>query len=451
MPRQADVHDFLDACRRAEDSASALLERSREISQGEGARAVYVRCFDEDARATADAVDHLRGAGIVAGPLAGATVSIKDLFPVAGHPTTAASQVLPTTPSAADCPAVARLRRAGAVLTGHTNMTEFAFSGVGINPHHGTPMNAAMLALGHEPCIPGGSTSGGATSVALGAAMAALGSDTGGSLRIPAALQGLVGFKGTAGRVPTEGVLPLSPTLDTAGAITRSVRDAILMHEVLTGTPVKRHGRPLAGRVLLVADKIMQDGLDAAVAGAFERALSRLSAAGARVETVDLPLTDPVGWASLGSFPSAEAWHWHRELLEAHGECYDPRVASRIRRGASMSAADYLELQRRRRDWIGRMSVLLARGDAVVSPTVPIVAPALAPLLDDDERFFAVNAQLLRNPSAVNLLDGCATSLPCQEPGHAPVGLMLWGAALHDDTILDIALAVERALDRDLH
>ena len=189
-------------------------------------------------------------------PLAGLAVSVKDLFDVAGQPTTAGSMVLADRPPAsADCPAVARLRAAGAALVGHTNLTEFAFSGVGINPHHGTPANPATAQLDATPRIPGGSTSGGAVSVAGGAAWAALGSDTGGSIRIPAALQGLVGFKSTARLVPTEGCIPLSTTLDTACAITRSVRDAVLLHEVLAARRVALAGAPAARTAAGAADE----------------------------------------------------------------------------------------------------------------------------------------------------------------------------------------------------
>ena len=339
------------------------------------------------------------------------------------------------------------LRRAGAALVGHTNLSEFAFSGVGINPHHGTPANVATAGLDATPRIPGGSTSGGAVTVAAGAAWAALGSDTGGSIRIPAALQGLVGYKNTARLTPTEGAIPLSTTLDTTCAITRSVRDAVLLHGILSDTGPRLPGRPLAAMRFGVPQTLMLDALEPAVATAFERALATLRRAGARIEP--LPLAELAEVATInagGGFSPVEAWAWHRRRLATHAADYDPRVAQRIRRGEAMGAADYIDLLAARRDWITRMGRTLAGYDAMLSPTVPIVAPPLAPLVASDEAFFAVNGQLLRNPSVVNLLDGCALSLPCQAPGEFPVGLMVWQAALEDDRVLDASLAIEAAL-----
>lgn len=406
----------------------------------------YIRRFDAQARAAAQAVDAQIAAGAPLPPLAGLAVSVKDLFDVQGQPTTAASRVLAdANPAAADCPAVARLRAAGASLTGHTNMTEFAFSGVGINPHHGTPANTGTLAIDPQPRIPGGSTSGGATSVASGAAWAALGSDTGGSIRIPAALQGLVGFKNTARLTPTEGAIPLSTTLDTACAITRSVRDAVLLHEVLAARRVMLAQRPLATLRLGVPLRLL-DGMDATVAAAFQRALATLRLAGARIDEIPLPeLDDLASINASGGLSAAESWAWHHPLITQRQAEYDPRVAQRIRRGETMSAADYITLLNARTDWIARMTTTLRRFDVLLSPTVPIVAPPVASLAHD-EAFFAVNGLLLRNPSIVNMLDGCALSLPCQQPGEFPVGLMVWSHALQDDTVLDAALAIERTL-----
>jgi aspartyl-tRNA(Asn)/glutamyl-tRNA(Gln) amidotransferase subunit A len=404
----------------------------------------FVRRFDAQARADADAHDR----NGVTGPLAGLALSIKDLFDVAGQPSTAGSASLADAPpTATDAAAVARLRAAGAVLIGHTNLSEFAFSGVGINPHHGTPANPATAALDAEPRIPGGSTSGGAVSVASGAAWAALGSDTGGSIRIPAALQGLVGFKSTARLVPTDGCIPLSTTLDTACAVTPSVRDAVLLHEVLAARRVALDVRPLSQWRLAVARSVMLDALEPAVASAFGRALTTLRCAGATIVEVELPLlTEAAALQRGGGIPAAESWAWHRHRLAEREAWYDPRVALRIRRGAALSAADVIDLLNERRAWIARMEAALAGIDAVLSPTVPIVAPRIAPLLASDEAFFAANALLLRNASLVNLLDGCALSLPCHRHGDWPVGLMLWGPALADDCVLSVSRAVEAAL-----
>jgi len=381
-----------------------------------------------------------------AGPtLAGIPVSVKDLFDVAGEVTAAGSKVLAqAAPAQADCPAVARLRAAGAVLVGRTNMVEFAFSGVGINPHYGTPANPADPTTAR---IPGGSSSGAAVSVATGAALVGLGSDTGGSIRIPAALCGIVGFKSTARLVPATGVLPLSTSLDTVSALTRTARDAVTVHEVLAARQVKLASKPLSACRLAVARTLMQDGLDGTVAQAFERSLRVLRQAGAQIEEIALEeIAELAAINATGGLSAAESYAWHRKLIAEHQAGYDPRVALRILRGASMSAADYIDLLAARKDWIARMKARLNGFDAVLSPTVPLVAPPIAGLLHDDTEFFRVNGLLLRNTSVVNMLDGCAISLPCHTPGQLPAGLMLWHAALHDDAVLDLALQVEAAL-----
>lgn len=446
LPRPTGIDLFAARERIASGAASAreLLDAALAAPAGNA----FLHRLQAGAVATADAIDAQRAAGAPLPPLAGLALSIKGLFDVAGVVTTAGAAVLADRAAAtADAPAVARLRGAGAALVGTTNLSEFAFSGVGINPHHGTPVNAGTAALDATPRAPGGSTSGGATTVACGAAWAALGSDTGGSIRIPAALQGLVGFKNTQRLVPLEGSVPLSTTLDTACAITRSVRDAVLVHEILAARRVRLPGRPLAALNLAVPTTLMTDGLEPAVGSAFESALRTLRDAGARVSEIALPpLAELASLNALGGFPAAESWAWHRPLLEAEGDRYDPRVALRIRRGAAMSAADYIGLVHARRDWMARMEAALADFDALLSPTVPMVAPPLAPLLADDEAFFAANGRLLRNPSVVNFLDGCALSLPCQRPGELPVGLMVWGPALADDAVLGTSLLIERAL-----
>jgi aspartyl-tRNA(Asn)/glutamyl-tRNA(Gln) amidotransferase subunit A len=429
-------------------TATAQLEACVGAARAPANRNTFIGTSFDAALAVARAVDARRAVGAAVPPLAGLAVSVKDLFDVRGEVTTAGSTLFASHPAAiADCPAVARLRRAGAAFIGRTNMSEFAFSGVGINPHHGTPANPATLALDPHPRIPGGSTSGGAVSVATGAAWAALGSDTAGSIRIPAALQGLVGFKNTARLTPTEGAVPLSTTLDTVCAITRSVRDAVLMHELLAERQVRLPGRTIASLRLALPTTLMLDRLDDTVARAFDRSIHALRRAGARIEEIELtPLADVAHINATGGFAPAEAWAWHRALLAEHEAAYDPRVALRIRRGAAMSAADYIDLLHARRVWIAAMNAAMAGFDALVSPTVPIVAPPLAPLIGDDDAFFATNALLLRNTGVVNLLDGCALTLPCHAPDEMPVGLMVWGAALRDDTVLDASLAIEAAL-----
>jgi aspartyl-tRNA(Asn)/glutamyl-tRNA(Gln) amidotransferase subunit A len=421
--------------------AHTLLE-AREASLSEACRHVYV---DSPADVLAQAAAAPAETRPDSSPLCGLPISIKDLFDVAGQKTQAGSTVLANRPAAAqDCPAVARLRAAGGLIAGRTNMVEFAFSGVGINPHYGTPVNPADPAVAR---IPGGSSSGAAVSVATGAAYAALGSDTGGSLRIPAALCGLVGFKSTARLVPTDGALPLSTSLDTVGAVTCSVRDAMTLHEVLSGQRVTVSGKPLAQMRLAIPQHLMLDSLEPAVAHAFSTSIQALRNAGAQIEDIKLgELGELAAINATGGLSAAESHAWHRGLLAQHQAQYDPRVVMRILKGASMSAADYIDLLTARKDWIARMRQALRGYDALLSPTVPLVAPAIAPLLTDDSAFFATNGLLLRNTSVVNMLDGCAISIPCHAPGELPVGLMLWQAEMHDDAVLNTALEVEAVL-----
>ncbi len=408
------------------------------LDAAQASRAVFTRLYPDSARAAAAHADAMRAAGVVLPPLAGLPVSIKDLLDVAGETTLAGSRVLQGAPAArADAPAVARLRAAGAAIIGKANMTEFAFSGVGINPHYGTPANPADTAIAR---IPGGSSSGSAVSVAAGICVAGVGSDTGGSIRIPAALCGLVGFKSTARRVPTAGALPLSTTLDTLCAMTRSVEDCILLDRILSGQELVIPELPLAGLRLVVPQTLMLDTLEPHVAASFGAALARLSAAGARITELPLALLNES--AEINRFSAAEAYAWHRTLLARHEAQYDPRVARRIRPGADISAADYIDCHCRRRDWIARMEAALAPFDAMLMPTVPIVAPPIAELAASDDAFFRANGLLLRNPSTINLLDGCAISLPCHAAGSLPVGLMLAAPSMRDGHLLAVARAV---------
>ena len=434
-------------------SAPQEMERAIAAAQSTACRHAFVRTGFDEARSQAanPSLQHL--------PLAGLAVSVKDLFDLQGQPTPAGSVVLADAPAAsADCPAVARLRAAGGAVIGRTNMTEFAFSGVGVNPHHGTPAahDGRFGALGGPARVPGGSSSGAAVSVATGAAFVGLGSDTGGSIRIPAALNGVVGFKNTARLVPTQGALPLSTTLDTVCATTRSVRDAIVVHEVLAQRRVARSTAPLPALRLAVPTTVFLDGLDAPVAQAFERTLAQLRQAGAQIAEIDLPA---MRQQPAYGFSAPESYAWHRELLQRAGERYDPRVRKRIEAGATLRAWEYIDLLRSRQQWIADMQACMTPYDALLSPTVPITAPLLASVAPADRQdaamdaardaeFFRVNALLLRNTSAVNLLDGCALSLPCHTAGELPVGLMVWHAALHDDTVLHVGLQIEELLQK---
>jgi Asp-tRNA(Asn)/Glu-tRNA(Gln) amidotransferase A subunit family amidase len=430
------------------ESISALAGQSRRVlvdrsvEAAESAPYVFTHLYPETARAAAAHADTMRAAGIETSPLAGLPVSVKDLFDIAGETTLAGSVVLKgAAPAATDAPAVKRLRMAGAAIVGKTNMTEFAFSGVGLNPHYGTPANPSDKGVAR---IPGGSSSGAAVSVAAGLCVAGLGSDTGGSIRIPAALCGLVGFKPTARRVPTAGALPLSTTLDTVCAMTRSVDDCILIDSIIADLPLSIPRLPLEGLRLAVPGTVVLDTLDAHVAASFAAVLSRLSAAGAKI--VDTPLELLAEAADINKFSGAESFAWHRALLAEHAADYDFRVAKRINAGATMLAADYIDLHRKRRGWVTRMEETLAPFEAMIMPTVPIVAPPIADLEASEETFFKFNALLLRNPSTINLLDGCAISLPCHAEGTLPVGLMIAGPAMSDNRVLAVARVVEGML-----
>lgn len=426
----------------------ALIESLLTQCQAPQADHVFIELWADQALAAARAADDAAAAGRPQGALAGLPLSIKSLFDVAGRRTLAGSVLRRDAPlSTADAPAVARLRQAGAALMGHTNMTEFAFSGVGLNPHYGTPRNPADAALAR---IPGGSSSGAAVSVALGLAVAGLGSDTGGSIRIPAALCGLVGFKSTQSRTPLVGAFPLSTTLDTVCAMTCCVGDALIVDAVLASAPLAvppRGADALRGLLLALPQTLLLQSLEPAVALAFERALSTLSAAGAQI--VELPLTELAEIAQINApagIAAIEAFALHRDDLRHRADQFDPRVAARIALGEPVSAADYIVLLQRRRDWIARVTRRLAGFDALICPTVPMLAPPLAPLQASDELFYKTNALLLRNPSVVNFLDGCAFTLPCQAAGELPTGLMLSAPGGHDAALAGVALAVEAAL-----
>jgi aspartyl-tRNA(Asn)/glutamyl-tRNA(Gln) amidotransferase subunit A len=284
-------------------------------------------------------------------------------------------------------------------------------------------------------------------SVALGLAVAGLGSDTGGSIRIPAALCGLVGFKNTQRRTPLAGAFPLSFTLDTVCAMTRSVADCLVVDGVLAGAPLAVQPRSLQGARLALPQTLMLDALQPEVARAFERTLTRLSAAGAQI--VPLPLRELGEIPQIntpGGFSAVEAWAVHRHDMQTQRQRFDPRVAMRVALGEGVSAADYITMQQRRADWIARMTAALQGFDALVSPTVPLLAPPIAELAASDEAFFKANGLLLRNTFAINFLDGCSFTLPCQAPGELPVGLMLSACGGQDAALAAVALAVEAAL-----
>ena len=410
--------------------------------KGEGQRA-FVKVWKDQALAAAEASDGLRKAGLVPSPLAGIPVSIKNLCDVAGETTLSGSKALDDAkPATEDAPVVARLRAAGAVIVGSTNMSEFAFSGVGFNPHYGTPGNPADRAR-----VPGGSSAGAAVSVADRMAVAALGTDTGGSVRIPAAVCGVVGFKPTARRVPIDGVVPLSTSLDSIGPLANSVEDCAIVDAVFAGELGKGpisvpDAAPLAGLRFAIPKHFVMDELDATVAKAFERACKALAAKGVKIEEIDLAeLNELPTINAKGGFAASEAYAWHKDLIARRGNVYDPFVHPRIMRGKDMTAADYIELLARRADLCRRVSAITSNYDAVIMPTCAIVAPTLEEVSTPDG-FTKKNLLLLRNTTVGNFLDRCGISLPCHAQGELPVGFMLMGEAMADKRVLAMARSV---------
>jgi aspartyl-tRNA(Asn)/glutamyl-tRNA(Gln) amidotransferase subunit A len=410
-------------------------------TSGQGARA-FIHVDAEAAIEAAEAMDRLREVKAAPSPFAGIPISIKDLFDIRGQVTRAGSRALEdSAPAEADAPVVARLRRAGFVVIGRTNMTEFAYSGIGINPHYGTPKGAWQRSVGH---VPGGSSSGAAVSVVDGMAHGALGTDTGGSCRIPAAYNGIVGFKPTQRRVPLDGGVPLSFTLDSFGPLARTAQCCAILDAVLADeTFVPLRPRPIKGMRLAVPTTVVLDELDVAVAQTFDRALEVLSRQGALIERIEVPEFLDVGVMNTkGGFAAAESYAWHRYLIVSKGDVYDPRVSTRIVRGEAISAADYIDLLGARKSLIARATVRLAPYDALIMPTTANTPPRITDLADD-KAFTKANLLSLRNCTLINMIDGCAISLPCHREGEVPVGLMLAASSGSDRRIFELAAAME--------
>jgi aspartyl-tRNA(Asn)/glutamyl-tRNA(Gln) amidotransferase subunit A len=406
---------------------------------GEGTR-TFLTVWDEDARVAADSLDGLDRAGYHS-VLDGLPVSIKDLLDVKGEVTRAAAPALDDAPPARDdAPVVTRLRQAGAILLGRTNMTPFAYSVVGLNSHFGTPGNPA-----DRTRTPGGSSSGAAVSVASGMAAAAIGSDTVGSIRVPAALCGVVGVKPTQRTVPLEGAFPLSTTLDSIGPLARSVEDCARVLATISGRRLQRWQRThVDGLRLALPGGRFLEGLDITVAGAFERACRRLSAAGARIRDQTFePLDRTAGGGLARVIQSAEAYATHEALLARRGGDYDRRIRARVLQGREVTAADYVHAIRTRSELVAAFTADMAEVDALILPTVPVVAPSFAECEADED---GVRTRLLRNTAPFNLLDACAITLPIQAPGELPVGLMLAAPSGHDTRLIDLAHAIEAVL-----
>ncbi len=441
------LEDLAEALAHGMTTSRALVEDCLgriDAPAGEGAR-VFMSVAHEDARRAASAMDELRQSGAAPSRYAGIPVSIKDLFDIAGQVTRAGSAVLAdSAPAMQDATAVARLKSAGFIVIGRTNMTEFAFSGVGINPHYGTPKNVWDRLSAR---VPGGSSSGAAIALTDLMAHASLGTDTGGSCRIPAAFNGLVGFKPTAQRVPLEGAFPLSTTLDSIGPIARSVACCAALDAILSGTPaLPLTARDPRGLRIAVPKAYVLNDLDETVASAFARALTRLSEAGAIITECAFPEIDAIPAANAkGGFAAPESLATHRHLIEAHAQRYDNRVLTRIQRGHEQSASDYVDLMRTRARLIAGFNTRMADFDVLAYPTVPIVAPPMS-AFDSDADFARLNMLILRNPAVINMLDGCAISVPMARPPAAPAGLMLSGIGGSDRALFAIAAGIEALL-----
>jgi aspartyl-tRNA(Asn)/glutamyl-tRNA(Gln) amidotransferase subunit A len=444
MPNTPTLASLADDLENGRTSARKLVDECLARiadGSGEGAR-TFLHVDAEAAIEAAEAMDRLREVKAAPSPFAGIPVSIKDLFDIKGQVTRAGSRALEdSAPAEADAPVVARLRRAGFIVIGRTNMTEFAYSGIGINPHYGTPKSAWRRDVGH---VPGGSSSGAAVSVVDRMAHGALGTDTGGSCRIPAAYNGIVGFKPTQRRVPLDGGVPLSFTLDSFGPLARTVGCCAVLDAVLANeTIVPLQPRPIKGMRLAVPTTVALDELDDEVARTFERALETLSRQGALIERIAVPEFLDVGVMNTkGGFAAAESFAWHRYLIVSHGDVYDPRVSLRILRGESISAADYIDLLEARKSLIARATVRLAPYDALVLPTTANTPPRIADLAED-KAFTKANLLSLRNCTLINMIDGCAISLPCHREGEVPVGLMVAASGGSDRRVFELAAAME--------
>jgi aspartyl-tRNA(Asn)/glutamyl-tRNA(Gln) amidotransferase subunit A len=427
----------------AVDRLTAALARIDD-PKGEGARACLT-VYRDQALAAAQAADARARTGITLGPLDGAIVTLKDLFDVAGEVTRAGSKLLADVgkPAVRDAPIVQRLRAAGAVIVAKTNMSEFAFTGIGINPHYGTPGNAADVAR-----VPGGSSSGAGAAVGYGMCEIAIGTDTGGSIRIPAALNGITGFKCSRQRVPTAGAFPLSGSLDSIGPLARNVADCANADAIMAGeAPWTLELAPLAGLRIGVAQGAPVDNLDDTVGKRFPAALDRLEKAGARLSHESLPLVDDMmKLLSRTSILVAEAYQIHRDRLERRAADIDPIIVRRTQSGRDISSADYIETVQARAAMIRAMDARLADIDVLAMPTVPIVAPRIDEVAADPKVFLGRNAMLLRNTTIVNFFDCCAISLPLPREGGLPTGLMLVARNGHDRRLLRIAAAVEKLL-----
>lgn len=426
----------------------ALLEETLDAVEMHPDKAVFTVLTKERARAEAEASRRRLREGRSLGVLDGVPIAWKDLFDMAGLPTTAGSRVLAdAAPAERDAAVVRALVGAGMVSIGRVNMSEFAFSGLGINPHYGTPRNPAAPAGEHR--IPGGSSSGSAAAVAAGLVPVSIGTDTGGSVRIPAAFTGIVGYKASRGRYSMEGVFPLARTLDSLGPLCRTVQDAVWVDAAMRGRPASEAlpRADLAGLSLVIPETVFFDGAEPEVVAVFEAGVERLAKAGARIRREAFPEFAEIFavMARHGALVTAEAFVLHRERIKGEAAAgMDPRVVKRTLLGEKITLADYLETQAARERLTAAFEARLGPESLLISPTLPHVAPLTQPLVDDEDLFFAVNGKTLRNTLVGNFLDWCGVSLPCGAGAAGmPAGLLVSGPRGSDARVLAVASVVE--------
>ena len=427
---QLSARDHVESCLSAIDS--------------EDGRRAFITVDADGARRTADQIDHMRAAGAALPAFAGVSLSVKDLFDVAGSVTRAGSRVLDNAaPAERDATVVARLKAAGFNIIGRTNMTEFAYSGLGMNPHYGDPRSPYGRDQG-SGLVAGGSSSGSAVSIADSMAAATIGSDTGGSTRVPAVFCGIIGLKPTTTRMPSDGIFPLSTSFDAAGPMGTSVACCAILDDIMAGGEgLAEPAFPAPGLRLAVPRGYLFEDLDDAVSADFEAALSRLSAAGVSLTDIHLDILEERRPANLPkSIVSAEAYEIHQELLATGRDLYDPHIATRLDAGADIPAYDYIAMHRDRADLCARVAAITRPFDALVLPTTPATPLPIDGLEEVDARMKA-SARALRNTALSNYLDRPTITIPCHAPGAVPTGLSLIGSRHHDRRLLAIAAGLE--------
>lgn len=403
----------------------------------------YLKLLTDRAQSQAKHAEQLFTRGVDLGLLQGIPIALKDLLDTKGNVTTSGSKVLSEgRPATEDAALVQILDRAGAVFLGKTNMTELAFTGIGMNPHYGTPGCAL-----DKTRIPGGSSSGSAVAVAEGLACAAIGSDTGGSVRIPASFNGLVGLKTTNGQISTEGCIPLSTTLDTLGPIAKTVEDAWLLYLAMIEKPFEKLGSPNHKLKFLVPTTLVLNELDNEVATAFEDTCQRLEQQGHQLTRQAVPAFQIIFdlYGQYGSFASHESLALYEDMLAQHGNEVDPRVGKRILALKGRSSTDYLKLVYTQKQLIKEFWHSYQNYDAILCPTVPILPPTMKSL-EDDAAYFKANALVLRNTSLFNFLAGPSVSVPCAKTSQGlSVGLMISAAPNREKWLLELASIVEQS------